>query len=234
MKLNLDKFLSIFYSVMNENNIECVDIIDMIEIVKIIFSSDEFELLSKRLNINEFKEEDIEKNKNTISFDDEGLVSFKIPEEKRKKIIKENVVDAGYIQLAINKRSLVKYFESKFRGLVDFKYDSPDGPYTIRCVSTPDQVLESQIFTDGLILNNNEIQSESFDETKRSLIITEASFSFLVSFIDKSIEKIELRNKGYYDYRFLINELNMILRDNHMSYDEEFNDSPKVYKYKAH
>ena len=108
MKLNINKYLDIFYSVMNDNNIYSTSILDMVEIVKIIFSSEDFKLLSSRLDVNEFTEDNVLNHRYTIDFDENGVVSFEVPEEKRTKIINDNMVDAGYIQMAINKRALVK------------------------------------------------------------------------------------------------------------------------------
>ena len=68
MKIGINDFLDIFYSVLNNDEINSINMGDIIEIIKMMFSSDEFKIVSERININEFSEENVEKQLKISTF----------------------------------------------------------------------------------------------------------------------------------------------------------------------
>ena len=54
MKINTNKLLNIIYSILNNDEIYSVNIADIVEIIKILLSSDEFKIVGSRLDINDF------------------------------------------------------------------------------------------------------------------------------------------------------------------------------------
>ena len=234
MKIGIDNFLNIFYSVMNNDEIDAVDIADVVETLKIIFSSSEFQMVSSRLDINEFSEEHIIKNKYTIDLDDNGIISFEVPESERAEIISKNQIDAGYIQQAINKCAMAKLLNIYTKGVAQFKYDNPNGVYNMPKVDLPDYKTESKLFTDGVCTNNTLYKSNENNSNTRTVKIDDATFSLFVYYIDSYVDKIEARGTFYGDYTILLEEAKRILNYIDYSYDEVISTSPKVYKYKRH
>lgn len=234
MKINFEKFLNIFYSIMQNDEIDCVDVNDIVEIIKIIYSSDEFEILSTRLDINEFNEEEILKNKYTIDFDEKGLISFNVAEEDINEIIENNKVDAGFIQQAINKRAMVKLTENKYNQNVIFKYDSPNGVYNMPHVKNVDYEASSSLYTDGKCTNSAFYKSSENNSTTRTVKVTDSTFTLFAYYVDGLVDKIEIRGKYTGDYFLLLNEVKRLLNGITDSYDVVINESPKVYSFKKH
>lgn len=234
MKIGIDKFLNIFYSIMNNDEIEAVDITDIVETIKIIYSSSEFQMISSRLDINEFSEDNIINNKYTIDFDDNGIVSFEVPESERAEIISKNQIDAGYIQQAINKCAMAKLLNISTKGVAQLKYDNPNGVYNMPKANLPEYKAESKLFTDGIITNNTFYKSTENDSCTRTIKLDNATFSLFVYYIDSIVDKIEVRGTYYGDYTLLLEETKRLLNFIDVSYDEVINVSPKVYKYKKH
>lgn len=234
MKLNINKYLDIFYSVMNDNNIYSTSILDMVEIVKIIFSSEDFKLLSSRLDVNEFTEDNVLNHRYTIDFDENGVVSFEVPEEKRTKIINDNMVDAGYIQMAINKRALVKQISVKSNGVFEFKYDGPDTVYEMPLIHSGDYDLDSALFTDGKLSDNHFYKRSEIGTNTRVIRVSNATFSIILFTSNGLINKGELRGLYYGDYDVLLEQAKKIMNKSTESFDEVVKESPKVYRFKKH
>lgn len=234
MKIGIDKFLNIFYSIMNNDEIDAVDIADIAETIKIIFSSDEFQMISTRLDINEFSDDNIMNNKYTLGLDENGIVSFEVPEKERVKIITNNKVDSGYIQQAINKCAMAKLLNFTTNGVVQFKYDNPNGLYNMPTAELPEYKAESKLFTDGDLTNNTFYKSNENDSCTRTIKLDNATFSLFAYYIDSFVDKIEVRGTYYGDYTLLLEESKKLLNYIDESYDEVIKESPKVYKYKRH
>ena len=149
MNIDANTFLNIFYSIMNNDDIYSVDIIDIVEVLKIVYSSSEFKMVSTRINLNEYNEDVIKNHKYTNEIDEDGIVCFEVPKEERAFILKNNGIDAGLIQQAINKRAIAKYLESEFNGDVELKYENPNGLYSLYFTDEVEYKAESKIFSDG-------------------------------------------------------------------------------------
>lgn len=230
--IGINKFLDILYSLLYKDEIDSVEIVDIAEIVKIIYSSDEFQIISSRLDINDFTEKNIEEHRYTVDIDQYGIVSFNVPDSN--KIINSNKFDAGYIQQAINKRALTKYIADQTENIVNLKYDSPSGVYNMPKAELADCVADSVLFTDGICKKNDLRKSEDSDSITRSVQIENATFSLFAYCIDGMIDQIEARGKFLGDYNILLSESKRILNGFTDSYDEIVSESPKVYKFKRH
>ena len=234
MKIKINKFLYIFYSIMNNEDVYSIDIVDIVETIKIIFASDEFKIVSPRLAINEFSEREIENHKFTQEIDEDGIISFNVPDEDRKKILKNNAVDAGYIQQAINKRAFVKYFEKELSNVVEFKYDNPNGVYNMPLAEFSDYNAESKLYTDGELEKNKLYKNEKNNTSTRNIKLNNATFSFFLYYIDGLIDKVEVRADYKGGYTVLLDEIKRILSGVEESFNEVIKESPKVYKFKVH
>lgn len=234
MKMGIDKFLDIFYSILNNDDVYSIDIIDVVEIMKIIFSSDEFKLVSSRLDVNEFSENEVQNHKYTEEIDEDGIIVFEVPEEEREKILDENKVDAGLIQCAINKRGMAKYFVNAFNNTVELRYDNPNGLYNMPYAETPEYKADSKLFTDGCCAKNKKYKSDLNNSSTRSLVLEDATFSLFAYYMDGVIDKIEARGLFNGDYTVMLNEIKRLLAGIEDSFEVEVEDSPKVYVYKLH
>lgn len=234
MKIGINKFLNIFYSIMIKDEINSVNVIDIIEVVKILFSSAEFEMLSSRLDINEFTEEHILNHQYTTDFDDDGCVSFEIPEEQIKAILSKNKIDAGYIQQAINKRAIVKYVNAKTNGLLEFKYDNPNGVYNLPSINEEGSLGETELFTDGVITNNTFYRGNEYGNNSRAVKVSDATYTIVLYSINGILGKGELRGTYLADYNMVYDQTQKLIHKNINSYDVIVSEKPKVYKFKRH
>ena len=234
MKIGINKFLNIFYSIMIKDEINSVNVIDIIEVVKILFSSAEFEMLSSRLDINEFTEEHILNHPYTTEFDDDGFVSFEIPEEQIKAILSKNRIDAGYIQQAINKRAIVKYVNAKTNGLLEFKYDNPNGVYNLPSINEEGSLGETELFTDGVITNNTFYRGNEYGNNSRAVKVSDATYTIVLYSINGILGKGELRGTYLADYNMVYDQTQKLIHKNINSYDVIVSEKPKVYKFKRH
>ena len=232
MKIGINKFLDLFYAIMLSDEIEAINIVDIIEVVKILYSSQEFELLSSRLNLNEFTEEQINNYKYTKEIDEYGIVYFDIPNEEIKKILSKNKVDAGFLQHAINKRAMAKYFNSKTNGIGEFKYDNPNGMYNLQFNVDFNNKEEIKLYTDGNIVINNLYKNSDVCDITRTLKVDNATFTVLLKTINDIAENIEIRGIFNGDYSMYVSEALKIMNKIDNSFDEVIDKSPKVYKLK--
>lgn len=232
MKIGINTFLDLFYSIMLNDEIDSINILDIVETVKILYASQEFDLLSSRLNLNEFTEEQINDYKYTKEIDEYGIVYFDIPDKEITKILSKNKVDAGLLQQAINKRAMVKLFNSKTEGIGDFKYDDPNGIYNLHSNSEFDNQEETKLYTDGNIVVNNLYKSNDLYEIIRTLKVENATFTLLNNTINNKTENIEIRGLFSGDYSMYITEALKVMKNMNSSFEEVIDKSPKVYKLK--
>ena len=233
MKIGINEFLDIFYSVLSNDEVYSIELGDIIEIIKIMFSSNEFKIVSERININEFSEDNIYNHRYTEEIDSNYIVSFKVPEEEKEKIIKERMVDAGYIQQAINKRAISKCINIQTSGIANLEYDNPNMTYEMKSTDEIDLKGESVLYTDGECVDT--ILTKPYDNTfVRVIRIKDATFAIYAFYINNEVNRIEVRGTYNGDYTTLLYETKRILSHILDSYDEVISDSPKVYKYKRH
>lgn len=234
MKININKFLDLFYTIMNDDEIDAVDVLDIVEVIKIIFSSDEFQILSTRLDINELSEKQIMKHRYTTELDDDGIVSFNVPAEERIKLSESNTLDMNYIRHAINKCAVAKALKSTTKGIATMMYDGPNGVYNMPKAEVANYKAESKLFTDGDCVNNTIYKSNENNSSTRTVKLENATFSLFTYYVDSLVDKIEVRGTYRGDYYMLLEEVKKILNYMEDSYSEVIKESPKVYKFKCH
>ena len=234
MKINTNKLLNIIYSILNNDEIYSVNIADMVEIIKILLSSDEFKIVGSRLDINDFSNDTILKNKYTTELDDNMVVSFEVPEEDREKILNLKKVDAGIIQQAVNKRAMAKMFAMTFNNRVVFRYDSPNGEYNIQKASFSDYETESIMFTDGKCVKNDIYTDDFNGSITRNINIDDSTFTICIYYIDNEINRVEVRGDFRGDYNLLLTEIKRMLNGMYDSFVETESDAPRVYSFKRH
>ncbi len=234
MIIDFNKFLDIFYTILNNEGNNEIDFRDIIETVKILISSDEFRIVSKRLNINNIDEEKLKKHRYTKDIDENQIVSFEVPIEDRVKIIEENKIDAGYIQKAISKRVLCEYLKSETNGLVELIYDNTDGTYNMPKVEKEGYEEDSEIYTDGEISKNKIFENPLTGSTIRNIKIENSTFTMFLYYVNDYLEKMEVRGSFKGDYYLLLNEIKRVVLGNDDSFEETISESPRVYKFRVH
>lgn len=237
MKINFNRFLDIFYSLLKMNDINCISLEDIFEIIKIIYSSEDFDMLSSRLDFDGFDEDIVLNHRFTKEIDENGNSNFDVSDKEIEKIINKNKMYAGFVQQAINKRGMVKFVKDESNGLVEFKYDSPNGSYNLPFMDNYNEKYYSVLFTDGDIIKNIKIEGEDGAYT-RNVKIDNATYSIMVTLLDNYIDTFDVRALYQADYSFVYSEISRILGKNPIKnedlYNEVINDMPKVYKFKRH
>ena len=222
MKIDFNKFLDIFYALLKIDDIECIDLNDIYETIKIIYSSEDFDMVSTRFDFTGFDEDMVLNNKYTKEIDENGNAHFDINDKEIMSVINNNKMYAGLIEQAINKRAMTKLIKEESNGLVEFKYDSPNGAYNLPLIDNFQERYNSVLFTDGDITKNVVIEGKEEGTYTRNVKLDNATYSIMVTLLNNYIDTFDVRalGKGY--------------NTNNDLYNEVITDLPKVYKFKRH
>ena len=238
MKINFDKFLDVFYALLKTDEIECIDLNDIYETIKIIYSSEDFDMVSTRFDFTGFDEDMVLKNKYTKEIDENGYAHFDLNDKDTMKVINSNKMYSGLIQQAINKRAMTKLIKEESNGLVEFKYDSPNGAYNLPLINNFEGKYNSLLFTDGDITKNVLIDGEEEGTYTRNVKLDNATYSIMITLLNDYIDTFDVRALYYADYNFVYGEIKKLLGKsyytNHDLYNEVITELPKVYKFKRH
>ena len=237
MKMDFNKFLDIFYALLKIDEIDCIDLNDIYETIKIIYSSEDFDMVSTRFDFTGFDDDMVLNNKYTKEIDENGNAHFDINDKETMNVINNNKMFAGLIEQAINKRAMTKLIKEESNGLVEFKYDSPNGAYNLPYINNFQENYNSVLFTDGDITKNVVIEGEEQTYT-RNVKIDNATYSIMVTLLNNYIDTFDVRALYYADYNFVYSEIKRLLgkgyNTNNDLYNEVITDLPKVYKFKRH
>ena len=135
---------------------------------------------------------------------------------------------------SINKRAAVKLISAKTNGLISFKYENPNGVYSLPFINSPEYNVNTILYTDGDCSNNMIYKESGNSAITRSIKIDNSTFTIMLNNINNCINKGEVRGTFHGDYLILYEEISRLLQNIDESYNEIISESPKVYKYKRH
>ena len=235
MTIEPKEFLDLYLAVMAENEISCINIMDIVEVIKIIYSSDEFKTLRNKLHIEKLDTETILEHDFTTKLDENGILEFNVTEEEKEKILIKDINDTNALQSAINKRAIAGMLELSSEGKIKFQYDDPDGTYNLQHVlSDPLSEGETKIYTDGII---EEIPNKNHKElytTTRDVKVTNSTYTILVDCFRNEPIGVEVRGISQGDYLMIATEAERLLEGHNEGYNEIKKDKPRTYKHTIH
>ena len=226
-KIDFNKFIDYLYTAMNGFDIYVSDIMDVIEIARIIYASKEFEYVSSKLDFHAVEKESLEKHRFTTYIDEDGFTYFEVPEEERKKITEEDPMAYHLIEQAVDKRDTVKYLEDEYYGTLKYAYNNSDGLYNLR-------QMDSCLYTDGKITDILYSDKEEVEPPARTVSVEGSTFSIFTYQTDNGLYRVEVRGDCKGDYELLETELDRLFNGNEESFSEISDDHPIVFKYKIH
>ena len=234
MKIEKERFIDIFLAAMYENGTTIFNLDDMTEAIKIMYSSKEFLLLSNTLDISDMVVEDIAKNKFVKDVKEDGFVKFEMEYEDVNRVIEENQHIFYLIKTAINKLIARKVIEQKSFGKITFKYDDPDGQYNLPYISSGLDEYETNIFTDGEIVDNGLQRETGIYNKSKNVTVKNSTYTIMADLQNKKVEAAEIRATSQANFFFVIMEAENIINRQILNYSEVNEGKPKVYKFKQH
>lgn len=233
MVINPKEFLDLYFAVMKENEITCINIADISEVIRIIYASSEFRKLKEKLNINNLDVADILNHDFTIKLDENGILDFSVTDEEKDKILIKDIEITNLLQNAIFKRSISGMLALQSRGAIKFKYDESDGTYNLQCTQeNPISEGETRIYTDGTIeeLPNNDFKT--LYSNARDVNVTNSTYTILVDLVQGKPVEVELRGQACGDYLMMAQEALRLLHGIEESYRAFDDIKPKIYRRK--
>lgn len=232
MKIRPQEFITIYLAIMGENEIECIKIPDLIEVIKILYNSKDFKELVDKLELESFCDDDFYNHPYTKKLDDDGFLFFDISDDEIEEVFKRYDRESELLTQAINKLSAAKYVDMRSNGKIKMAYDDPSGDYSLQIITEPFNNCESKIFTDGNIQNIGLKQGDELYNFFREVKVSDATFSIIVDYRNDIPLGAEIRAGTSADYLMVNQEARQLLKGLNFSYDEVVNEQPKVYKYK--
>lgn len=225
------QLIDMIFTSMLEDDISSINIIDIPEILKIIYGSSEFSILKEVLDINGLSGDDVFNHPSTTSHDEQhGLVEFSIPEEEQNKIREEYKKYYDLLKIAKNKRAMAKYLEYITDGNASFSYDDPNGPYSLPYVGTPGNELETKLFTDGKVISSI-VKKEPMPFSKTRIVEIEgATYTMMAQYQKDKIDAVEVRGTSNGDFYYMVQEAQNLLNGQECRYKTEIDEKPKTYK----
>lgn len=231
--INSNDFLNMYYALMGENEIECVRLYDIVEIVKAIYSSSETFDLASKLNIEDLDINLIKKHPFTKSVNEDELIEIKISDDEIDSIFDKYDAYSSMLAKAINRVTLSRYFEMLSNGKIKIDYDDSDGVYEIVSGDSPIIDCETKVFTDGKIITE-EVSSEGEMLKTKKIRVDDSTYTIVVDYKNSKALLAEIRATDSSILPMVIDEASCVMNGINSSYDEICSDKPKIYKFKIH
>lgn len=194
MIINSRKFLDLYFAIMAENEIFSINVQDITEVIRVLYSSSEFEPFVKKLEIEGLSGADIEDHPFFESIDEENLIAnFSVTEKEKREILSRDFRDTKALSGAIEKRAMAKYVENVSNGKVSLKYDDPSGTYRLSYLNKINDKLETNIFTDGDITHDELDEDDSTYDATRIVKVENATYTIVVNNVNERPKNIQIR-----------------------------------------
>ena len=231
--IEANRFLDLLFSVLQGTGLNEIDISEIPEIIKIIYSSKEFDSFKGKLKIEDLKVDHLLKHRFTSCLDEDGVLEFKVDKKDEEEILLKDIFDTNSMQTAINKRLIIRYIEGQNKEKVSFKYDDPDGEYNLPFKDNPLDECETKIFTDGT-LEKDEVKDDKFYSKVRIVKVANSTYTIMVDYEKNVPLNAEIRATSNGDFLMVCEEVKNILNGQINSYDVTNPVKPRTYRFKRH
>lgn len=230
-----EQFVELYLAIMSENKRKKINLEEMSETIKALYSSSEFSSFVKKLNIEHLIADIVISNRFVKSFNEDGTIEFFVFKKEREKILSTDGKDTTSLKNAIAKVTLANYIDKTSGGMISFKYDDPSGEYDLPYDnSIPFQERETKIFTDGVIINNEIKRGKELYSKTRSLKIDGATYTILIDYLANKPLAAEIRSTSQGDYLSVINQTQRLMNGINDAFEEVDKEKPKGYRLKKH
>ncbi len=229
--VDINEFLSLLLSIYKETGIKTINVNDIKEIIKILYSSSDFLEYSNKLKIKEFNFETIVNHPFCENIDENGEIEYKVNEKVRNKLLERKKSDTLHLRNAINKYLLGKVYNIASGGLIELSYDDPDGEYTLPFLDNPMLELETNLYTDGNIIEES-LENDIQYSKVRTIKVENSTYTIMVDNERKMQTGMQVRALAIRDYSMILNEATMILKKDIGNYNVISKDKPRTYKFR--
>lgn len=234
MKYGPKEFFDLLFSILQKNGITSFNVNDVIETIKILYESEEFEEFTKKLEMDKIQANDIINHPFVESIEDETIINIKIKEEEQKGILKRNVKDTAMLANAVYKKAYVSYVKVASNGKVNFEYDDPDGSYRIASYETPFEKKDTRIYTDGIITRVLLPTSSEAHEREADVNITDSTYTIMVSYENDIPISAEMRATSISGFNIICDDALQLMENHAEPYITEDEEKPYSYEIVRH
>ena len=229
-----NEFLDLFFAVMKENKKEKIDVMDIGNVLNVVFSSKEFNYLNNLIDLESLNGKKILEHKYLKDINKDGVITIKMSEKDKDEVKEKSPFAFMFLSDAFNKYYIMEDIKEKTEGMITFVNDYPDGNYELPYFAYPMEEKEERIYTDGEIENIINEKGEELYQNTRYVNIKDSTYSIIVDYNNNKPIAAEIRGISLGNYKLMCDEAYTLMRNDTSNYQLITKDKPKVYTLRCH
>lgn len=234
MKYGPKEFFDLLFAILQENEVTSVNINDVVETIKILYESEEFEDFTDKIEMDRIQANDIINHPFVESIDDETIINIKVKDKQKDEILRRNITDTAMLANAINKKAFVTYVKVLSNGKIAFEYDDPDGSYRIASYETPFEKKDTRIYTDGTITKIELPTSSDVLQKEVDVNVTNSTYTIMVSYENELPVSAEMRATSDAGFNIVCHDALQLMENHSEPYITEDEEKPYSYELIRH